>query len=177
MAAGKGCTRDLGVVGSDNGLGKVKKGGAGVSNGGVRGGDCGTGSYSVTAGGELPETVGSVDIDVGDGTSVLGLVNVTEVVATCSTLLKVNGEERGGKRALDGVEEGGLGGRLNSVDGGEGKSKETIVVGIIEELAGDRGCSLDSLGGSSDGSNLDLVCIDNTSCTRSVTVGDGPGLA
>jgi len=170
-------TRDLGVIGVDNGVGEKHEGGAGVSNGGVGAGNSGTAADRVAGGGELPETVGSVYGDVSNGTSVLGGVNVTEVVRTGATLLQVDGEELASKSALDRVEEGGLLVRADGVDGRESKSKKTIVVSVLLELSGDGGGSLNSLGSGSDTTDNDLVGVDLARSTRTITVADSPRLA
>ena len=63
-------TTNLGVVGVDDGVVEVDEGGAGVGNSteAVTGG--GSASDSVAAGGELPETLASVYVGVGNGTGV-----------------------------------------------------------------------------------------------------------
>jgi len=87
LAVGVLGSGDLGVVGVDDVVGEEHEGGAGVSNGRVGAGNGGTAADGVTSGGELPEAVLSVDVDVGDGTGVLGGVNVAEVVRSGATLL------------------------------------------------------------------------------------------
>ena len=52
---------------------------------------------------------------------------VPEVVAASSSRLQVRSEERFGERAFDGVEEGVLRSRRDSVDGAERKTQKTIV--------------------------------------------------
>ena len=72
---------DLGVVGTDSGGGEVEEAGAGVgdrvTDRASSGGGC---ADAVAASSELPEAVGCGDRDVGDGASVLGAVDVAEVV-------------------------------------------------------------------------------------------------
>jgi hypothetical protein len=170
-------TRDLCVVGVDNVVGKEHKGGAGVSNSRVGAGDGGAATDSVAGGGELPEAACGVDVDIGDGTSVLRAVNVTEVVRSGATLLQVDSEELAGKSALDRVKEGGLLIRADGVDGREGKSEKTVVVSILLELSGDGGGGLNSLRGGGDTTNNDLVGVDQTGSTGAITVADAPGLA
>lgn len=58
---------------------------------------------------EHPETLGVVDLGVLEGTLVLVLVDVAEVVATGGFVLQGRCKQRGVKLGLDGVEEGGLG--------------------------------------------------------------------
>jgi hypothetical protein len=177
LAVGVLGTGDLGVVGVDDVVGEEHEGGSGVGNGGVRAGDSSAAADRVAGGGELPEAVSVVDGDVGDGTGVLGGVNVTEVVRSGAALLQVDGEELAGKSALDSVEEGGLLVRADGVDGREGKSEKTVVVSILLELSGDGGGSLNSLGSGGDTTNDDLVGVDQTGSTGAISVADLPRLA
>lgn len=78
-AAGR--SRDLGVVGSDDGGGEVEKGGAGIGDTRDAGGGEGVGADLVSGRGEHP-VLGLSDSGVGDGASVLGRVNGTESVGT-----------------------------------------------------------------------------------------------
>lgn len=71
---------DLCVIGRDDGGGEQEQRGAGVSNAGDGRRLEGCGSDLVTGRGEGPEAVAVVDIGVGNGTLVGGLVNVTKVV-------------------------------------------------------------------------------------------------
>ena len=62
----------------------------------------------VAVGGELPEALRVVDVGVGEGTSVLGVVDVAKVVGAGSRMLQGDGEQRGVQAALDSVKPGGL---------------------------------------------------------------------
>lgn len=115
-----------------------------------------------------------VDAGVGDGTSVLGGVDETEVVGTGSVVLEVHREERLGKRRLDGVKESLLGSGGDSVDRAESETKETVSVLVLAELRRDGSGSLNGLGGGSDTSNGDLVSVDLASRAGTVTVADLP---
>lgn len=124
-------TGDFGVVGFDGGVGDEQESGAGVGDGAAdAAGGGGGGANAVAAGGELPEAVGAVDGSVGDGTLVLGAVDEAEVVCAGGTLLQVDGEELLAETGLDGVEEGGLLGRPDGVDGAESEAEEAVVVGV-----------------------------------------------
>lgn len=127
---------DFGVVGFDGGVGDEQESGAGVGDGAADGAGCGGGgANAVAAGGELPEAVGAVDGSVGDGALVLGAVDEAEVVSAGGALLQVNGEELLAEAGLDGVEEGGLLGRPDGVDGAESEAEKTVVVGVCGELS------------------------------------------
>ena len=184
------------VVGRDNVLGQVEEGGARVGDAvaqvaaGRR-----VAANAVPARGEFPEAVARRHGDVGDGARVLGRVDVAEVVATWGTLLQVGGEEWLGERALDSVydwsvrsqyirshqwghtEKGRLRLWLDGVDAAECKTKETVIVGVLSELAGDGSGSLNSLRGGSHTADNDLVGVDGTGGARVVAVGDGPAVA
>lgn len=174
----KGSARHLAVVGSDDRRWEVQKSGTGVSDGGANAGaDGGTGADLVATGGEAPETLAVVDRDVGDSARVLGAVNETEVVGTCSTLSEADGEERSGKGRLDRVKEGGLLLGADRVDAAEGQAEKTVVVGVSNELSRDGGGSLNGLRSGSHAANDDLVSIDAASSTRAIAVADLPGVA
>jgi hypothetical protein len=128
-------TADLGVVGADDGLGEVHEGGAGISNGVNGGAASGTSADRVAGGGELPEAVGGVDVDVGDRAGVLGGVNVAEVVGTGSMVLEGDGEQGRGEVGLDGVEKGLLLSGPDGVDAAHSKTEETVGVNILGELS------------------------------------------
>jgi hypothetical protein len=78
---------------------------------------------------------------------------------------------------LDGVEEGGLSLRANSVDGAEGEAEQTVVVHILLEGRANFAGSLDSLAGSLDTANGDSVFVDITASRAAITVRDRPGAA
>ena len=163
------------VVGSDGGGGQVHEGGAGVSDGGAdaaRGAVAG--ADAVAARGELPETLRVIHGGVGDAAGVLGGVNVAEVVGAGSALLEGGGEQRRGEAALHGVEEGGLLGGGDGVDGAEGQAEETIGGGVLSELAGDGGGSLNRLRGGGNATDDHGVGVDIATGTRAVTVADAP---
>lgn len=77
-----GSAADGGVVGLNNSSAKVQQGGAGISNTDNAGGLESSGTNSVAGRGELPVAGVGVDVDIGQGASVLGAVNDTKVVAT-----------------------------------------------------------------------------------------------
>ena len=54
---------------------------------------------------KLPETIGIVDWDVGDGASVLCSIDVAKGVSAGRSLLQVRGEERSRERSLGIAEE------------------------------------------------------------------------
>ena len=165
-------TGDLGVVGGDSGLGQVEEGGAGVSDGIDGGGDGGAAADGVTGGSELPESVGRVDVDVADGTGVLGGVNLAEVVGAGGVVLQAGGEDGQSERALDGVEEGGLLHRRHRVDAAEGEAEQAVGVSVLGEGARDGGGGLDGLGGRGHTADGDFVGVDLAGRARAVTVRD-----
>lgn len=75
-------TGDLLVVGSHDGVGEESKSGTGVGDTVEVGALEATAANAVASGGEAPEALAVVDIGVGDVTSVLGVVNDTEVIST-----------------------------------------------------------------------------------------------
>ena len=103
--------------------------------------------------------------------------SLPKVVAASLALLQVGSEQGLSERALDGVEESRLSLRLNGVDAAEGQPEQTIVVGVGSELGRDRSGSLNSLRGGGNATDDDLVGVDSTSGTRSVTVRDVPAVA
>lgn len=168
---------DLLVVGVRNLGWEVEESGASVGNGAADVAAAGgrvAGADGVATSGEAPESLGVVDWDVGDASSVLGAVDVAEVVRSSLAGLEIGSEELLGEAALDGVEESGLLLWLNGVDAAESQTEETVVVGVLSELGRNRGGSLDSLRGGSHTSNNDLVGIDNSGSARAITVGDVP---
>jgi hypothetical protein len=160
-------TGDLGVVSFDISVRDEQESGAGVCDG----------TADVAAGGELPEAIGAVDGDVGDGAGVLGAVDVAEVVSARGTLLQIDGEELLLERGLDGVEEGGLPSRSDGVDGAESEAEEAVVVGVFGELGGDLSGGFDGLRGCGDGSHHNLVSVDIATGSGAVLIGDLPGSA
>lgn len=123
----------------------------------------------------MPEALGGVDGDVGDGAGVLCAIDEAEVVSSGCTSLKVNSEELLLQGRLDGVEEGGLLSGRDSVDAAESEAEEAVVVGVLGELGRDLGGSFDCLGGCGDGANDDLVGVDIAAGSGAVLVADVPG--
>lgn len=170
-------TGDLGVVRlCDRGV-DVDQGCAGVDDTGdaTLDGCCGT--DAVSGGGETPETLARIHVDVGDGAGVLCAVDETKVVGTSGVVLKVNSEELLSKAALDGVEEGLLRSWRDGVDGAEGQSEKAVGVLILAERRRHGSSSLYGLRGGSHASNGDLVSVDLAGRTRTVAVADLPGVA
>ena len=167
----------MSIVGRDDGVGEEKKCGARVGNCSVRAGDDGLAADGVSSSGELPETVGRVDIDVGDGASVLGRINIAKVVRASGTLLQIDSEELTGKRALDSVEERLLRSGLYRVDGGKGEAEETVAIRVGNKRARDGRCGLDSLRSRSHFANSHLVGVNDTTSAGSIAIRDVPGLA
>lgn len=54
---------------------------------------------------KAPETLGAVDVGVGDLAGVLGIVEVAEVVAAGGVVLQSHGEKRGVQFGFDSVKE------------------------------------------------------------------------
>lgn len=92
-------------------------------------------------------------------------------------MLQGNSEQRRVQLRLDSVEEGSLRLGLDSVDGAESKTKQTVVVLVVDELLADLGGSLNRLGGGRDTTNDDGVLVDVTASRALVAVLDGPGVA
>lgn len=101
------CAGDFAVVCSDDGLRQVQQRGPGVGYRVDAGGNESAAADSVAVGGELPEPIGGVHGNVGDGTAVLGGIDVAEGVAAWLALLQVRGEKGRRERGL-GVAEKGL---------------------------------------------------------------------
>ncbi len=90
------CARDLGIVGRDDGGGEIQESGPGVGNAvNGRRDKCAT-ADGVTFAREFPEAIGRIHWDVGDAPSVLGSVDVAEVVVARGALLQVCCEKRRG---------------------------------------------------------------------------------
>jgi hypothetical protein len=168
---------DFCVVGLENGGVDVDQSCAGVEDTADAGLGGSTGADAVAGCAEAPEALAGVGGDVGDGSSVLGGVNVAEVVGTGSMVFEVNCKERRRELALDSIKEGGLLHWADGVDGAHGKTKETVSVNIGGE-AGRDGCGgLDRLGGGSDSANHNFVGIHFSTGTGSITVRDLPCVA
>ena len=85
---------DFGIVGRYNGAGKIEQSRTGIGDG-INGCRCkSTRANRVAVGGKLPETIGSVDVDIGDATRVLRSINITEVISSWRTFLQIHGEQR-----------------------------------------------------------------------------------
>ena len=154
------------VVGVNDLVGGEEEGGASVSNGvGV--------ITEVGGGGELPEALAGVDIGVENVGSIAR--DGTEDVSSGLLVLEVSNEERGVEAAGDVVEPGLLLVGGDSVDGGEGKTEETVV-GAGLELGGDLLGGLNGLSLNAQGTDGDNVSVDITGGRRTVTVADGPSL-
>lgn len=91
-------------------------------------------SNPIGSGTDTPETLAVVDVDIGDGTSILALVNITKVVGSCCMVLQVDSEQGFSKLRLDGVEESLLWFGRDSVDGAERKTKKTVGVAVSTKL-------------------------------------------
>lgn len=168
-------TADLLVVGGDDLIIEQQEGGTGVSN--TLDGAAGLGADLVAVSGEAPEALRAVDISVGQGSGVLGLVSEAEVVGAGGVVLQGDGEERRSESRLHGVEEGGLRLGLDSVDRAESETEQAVVVLVLGELLADLGGSLDSLTGGLDSADGDGILVDITAGGAAVSVGDGPGVA
>ena len=114
--------RDFGVVGRDNVAGKVEESRAGVGDG-INGCGCKcTGANRIAVGSKLPEAIGSVHVDVGDGTGVLRSINVTKIIGSWRPFLQVHGEQRSTQRSFGIAEECLLLNRLNRVQSIKGEA-------------------------------------------------------
>lgn len=123
---------------------------------------------------ELPETLGGVDVSVGDLAGVLALVDEAEVVATGGMILQGDGEEGLVELGLDGVEEGGLRLRLDGVDLAECQAQQAVVVLVLRELLADLAGGLDGLAVGVDAANSHGVLVDVAAGGAAVAVGDVP---
>lgn len=166
---------DLGVVGTDNSSVGVDESGAGVED--TRN-SClsGSGADAVSRCAESPESLAVIRVDVGDGTSVLALVDVSEIVCAGGMVFKSDSEQRLGELRLHGIEECLLLNGLHGVDGAHSKAEKAIGIGVLREGCRHGGSSLDSLGGSCYTTNCDLVGVDLARSTRAISVGDLPGV-
>ena len=127
----------------------------------------------VSVGLELPESLGVVDLGVGDLTLILGLVGVAKVIHSWATVLESGSKEGLAKLTLDSVKEGGLRLRLNRVDRAESKAHQTVARFLLE-LRADLGSSLNSLLLSSQSANGNMVLVDITTSRAAITVADLP---
>lgn len=90
-------------------------------------------------------------------------------------MLEGDSEDRGGEAALDVVVEGLLLGGRDGVDGRKGQTEETVVAGVLGELAAD-GCSdFNGLGAGGDAADDNGVLVDVAAGRAAVSVGDFPG--
>lgn len=167
-------TGDLRVVTlDDSGVGD-DQGGAGVSDGLEAGLTHGwrTGTDCEHLRRELPEALGSVDWNPGHGAVELSSVDATELVGTDSGLAQISGEDGLGERGHDIVEEGLLLLGLDGVQLAEGKTDETVVVGILSEGLGDSSGHLNGLVGHSGTTNVDGISSNVACSSRAITVAD-----
>lgn len=158
---------DLLVVGVDDGVGEEGEGGAGVGNAADGG--------AVHVGGEAPESLAVVDIDVGDVAGVLGVVDDAEVVGAGGVVLEIGRPGGDVKVVGDVVEEGLLAVRGDGVQGAESETEEAVVVGVLGELVRDLGGGLDGLAVEADAADVDHVVVDAAARGAAVTVADAPG--
>jgi hypothetical protein len=167
----------LGVVGSRDGGVDVHESGAGVEDAGDAGLDGRTAANGVGRCAEAPEALRSVGVDVGDGASVLGAVDIAEVVSAGSMVLEVCAEQRLSELTLHSVEPGGLLHRPDGVDAAHGKTEKAVSVDILSELSRNGGRCLDSLRSRGHGTHGHLVGVHLSRRTGSITVGNPPGVA
>lgn len=138
LARRVGGAGDLSVVCGDYSRWEVEERSAGVSNGSAdRARGRGAGANGVATCSELPESVGGVDVGVGDRAGVLAGVDVAEVVGTCGVVFEVYSKELLGKRSLDGVEKGSSLVWRDGVDAAESKAEQTVVVNVLCERRAD----------------------------------------
>lgn len=124
---------------------------------------------------KAPESLRAVDISVGNGSLILGLVNEAEVIRTGLVVFQGDCEKRLVKLALDGVEESLLCLGLHGVDRAESQAQQTIVVLILHKLLANLLGSLNGLARGLDTADNDSVFVDITTSRALVTVGNGPG--
>lgn len=165
-------TADLGVVGADNGVINEDEGGASVEDTADRAPGVAV-ADAVSRGGEGPEALAVVGIDIGDRAGVLGAVDEAKVVGASGVVLESHGEKGAGKLVVHSVEEGSLCLGLNGVDGAKGKTEESIS-NVLAELGRHGGGGLDSLRSSCYTANSDLVSVHLSRCTGAIAVGDAP---
>ena len=163
-------TRNLAVVGSDDGGGEVEERGASVGDGVDAAARKGTRADGITVAGEFPEAVAGLDIDVGDRAGVFGCVDEAKVVGTRYTLLQVRREDWRRKAGLGIGEERLLRGRRYRVDAVKGKAEQAIVVCVLGELSADGFGGLDGLAGHGGFADGDDIGVDVATRAAAVTV-------
>lgn len=126
----------------------------------------------VAVGSKHPEALRAVDISVSQLASVLGLVDITEIVGAGLVVLQGDSKQRLVELALDSVKEGLLRLGLDGVDGAESQAQQTIVVLVLHELLADLLGSLDGLARGLNATNNDGVLVDVTAGGALVTIGD-----
>lgn len=124
----------------------------------------------MAVGGEGPESIGVVNIGVGDRSGELLLVNVAEVKGARGTVLESHSEQRLVETVLDGVEESCLRGGADGVDGAESQTQEAIIALVLNELLADPLGSLNGLASGLDSANDDGVLVNITTGTAAITV-------
>lgn len=105
----------------------------------------GAGADLELVGGELPETLGGVDVGPGEGAVELGRVDVAELVGADGVLAEIGCEDRHGEAGHGVVEEGLLLSGLDGVEFGVSETDESVGVGVCHEGLRDCGCHLDGL--------------------------------
>lgn len=128
----------------------------------------------MAVGGEGPESIGVINIGVGDRSGELVVVNEAEVIGARGIVLESHSEQRLVEIVLDGVEEGCLRVGADSVDGAESQTQEAIIVLVLHELLADLLGSLNGLASGLDSTNDDGVLVNITTGTTAITVGDLP---
>ena len=132
------------------------------------------GADRVSTGSEAPVALGVVDISVGDRAGVLGRVGETEVVDTRGVVLEGNSKDGRRQGALHIVKEGLLGSWRHGVDAAERQTQETVIRGVLGELAADLLRRLNSLGWERDTTNGNLIRIDVAAGRATIAITDGP---
>ena len=128
---------NLGVVSSHYVVVDEQEGGARVGDAGDAVGiDSGI-ADCVAGGGEGPEALAVIHSDIGYRAGIFRRIRGAESVGAWLALLEVYGEQGGREAGFDVIEEGELFHRLDCIDGGEGESKETIVVDVSLKLLAD----------------------------------------
>ena len=127
------------------------------------------------AGGEGPETLTAVHIDIGHRPRVFGIVDEAEIKGSRRAFLQVDGEQGRRQTGQDVGEEGFLRGWLDRVELVKGQAEQTVVVDILLELGAHPLGELNRLTRERGLSNGDGVGVDDTAGAALIAIGDAPG--
>ena len=167
---------DTAIVVRDHIIVDQKKSRSGISDGVADSASIGV-ADGVAVGGEAPETLAIINIDIGDLACMGRVVNGAKGVSAGLALLEIGGEQRRREARLDVIKEGQLLLWLDCVDRRKCQAQETVVARVLGELGADLFSELNSLIGERGLANGDGVSVYIAAGATSVAVGYIPGIA